>query len=77
MTPPDGRNGRSGQPWTVRVARWSARHRWPVFGAWFVLTVGLFVVSTSMGGIKALSATGAPGSGSATEAVLGFQAMNA
>ena len=77
MTPPDGRNGRSGQPWTVRVARWSARHRWPVFGAWFVLTVGLFVVSTSMGGIKALSATGAPGSGSSTEAVLGLQAMNA
>ena len=21
------------QPWTVRVATWSARHRWPVFGA--------------------------------------------
>jgi RND superfamily putative drug exporter len=61
----------------VRVARWSARHRWPVFGAWFVLTIGLFVVSTSMGGIKALSATGGPGSGSPTEAVRGNQAMNA
>ena len=77
MTPPNGRTGQARQPWTVRVARWSARHRWPVFGAWFVLTIGLFVVSTSMGGIKALSATGGPGSGSPTEAVRGNQAMNA
>ena len=77
MTPPIGRDGGPGQPWTVKVARWSARHRWPVFGAWFVLTIGLVAVSTSMGGIKALSATGGPGSGSTTEAARGFQAMNA
>src|SRR5664280_1792098 len=77
MTAPIGRDDRPGQPWTVKVARWSARHRWPVFGAWFVLTIGLFVVSTAMGGIRALSATGGPGSGSTTEAALGFQAMNA
>ena len=77
MTAPIGRDDRPGQPWTVKVARWSARHRWPVFGAWFVLTGGLFVVSTAMGGIRALSATGGPGSGSTTEAALGFQAMNA
>ena len=24
-------------PWTARVAGWSARHRWPVFGLWFVV----------------------------------------
>ena len=74
MTSP---NGRPGQPWTVRVARWSARHRWPVFALWFVLTIGLFAASTSMGGIRALSATGGPGNGSETEAVLGYRAMSA
>ncbi len=39
-----------GQPWTVRVAAWSARHRWPVVLLWFVLTIGLFVTSLTMGG---------------------------
>ncbi len=38
------------QPWTVRVAAWSARHRWPVFGLWFLLTIGLFVASLAAGG---------------------------
>ena len=37
-------------PWTVRVAAWSARHRWPVFGLWFVLTIGLFAGSMAAGG---------------------------
>jgi RND superfamily putative drug exporter len=46
-----------------------------VFAAWFVLTIGLFVVSNSMGGIRAVSATGGPGTGSPTESVLGYQAM--
>ncbi len=40
------------EPWTVRVAMWSARHRWPVFGLWFAATIGIFVVSLSMGGIN-------------------------
>jgi RND superfamily putative drug exporter len=66
---------RRSQPWTVRVASWSARHRWPVFAGWFVVTIGLFVVSQSMGGIRALSVTGGPGAGSPTEAVLGSKAM--
>jgi uncharacterized membrane protein YdfJ with MMPL/SSD domain len=34
----------------VRVAGWSARHRWPVVLLWFVLTIGLFVASLTMGG---------------------------
>src|SRR5829696_1442675 len=38
------------QPWTVRVAAWSARHRWLVFALWMVLTIGLFVVSLAAGG---------------------------
>jgi len=66
---------RQGQPWTVRVAQWSARHRWPVFGLWFVLTIGIFVVSLGMGGIRAVAATGGVG-GSDTEARDGFRAMS-
>ena len=44
------------EPWTVRVAMWSARHRWPVFGLWFVATMGLFVASLAAGGTRAQEA---------------------
>jgi len=47
---------RSTAPWTVRVAMWSARHRWPVIAGWFVCTLGLFVASMLMGGTKAQNA---------------------
>ena len=40
------------RPWTVRVAAWSAAHRWPVFGAWLVVTIGLFVGSILAGGTR-------------------------
>jgi uncharacterized membrane protein YdfJ with MMPL/SSD domain len=43
--------------WTVRVALWSAGHRWPVMLAWFAVTIGLFVASQSLGGVRAVSAT--------------------
>ncbi len=46
----------SREPATVRVAMWSARHRWPVAALWFVVTIGLLLVSLSMGGIKAADA---------------------
>ncbi|MDH4334517.1 MAG: MMPL family transporter [Chloroflexota bacterium] len=48
------------EPATVRVAMWSARYRWPVFGLWFVLTIGLFVGSLSMGGIDTGDANANP-----------------
>jgi RND superfamily putative drug exporter len=38
------------------VAGWSARHRWPVFGLWFVLTIGLFIASLLAGGTRAVEA---------------------
>jgi putative drug exporter of the RND superfamily len=41
-------------PWTVRVAAWSARHRWPVFVLWFAGTFGLLGASVAAGGIRAL-----------------------
>ena len=50
----------SGEPATVRVAMWSARHRWPVVALWFVATIGLFVVSLAMGGINAADANANP-----------------
>jgi RND superfamily putative drug exporter len=50
----------SREPATVRVAMWSARHRWPVIVVWFIATIGLFVASQSMGGIKALDANTDP-----------------
>ena len=37
-------------PWTVRVAAFSAAHRWPVIGLWFVVTIGLFAASIAAGG---------------------------
>jgi hypothetical protein len=43
-------------PWTVRVAGWSARHRWPIFVIWFVATIGLFAVSLAAGGTNSVEA---------------------
>jgi uncharacterized membrane protein YdfJ with MMPL/SSD domain len=43
-------------PWTVRLAGWSARHRWPVVGLWFALTIGLFVASLAAGGMNSAEA---------------------
>jgi RND superfamily putative drug exporter len=44
------------RPWTVRVAAWSAAHRWPVFALWFVLTIGTFAASLAAGGTRAVDA---------------------
>jgi uncharacterized membrane protein YdfJ with MMPL/SSD domain len=46
----------SSSPWTVRVAGFSARHRWPVIGLWFVFTVGLFAASLGIGGTNTADA---------------------
>ncbi len=53
-------NPGSREPATVRVAMWSARHRWPVAGLWFVVTIGLLLISLSVGGIKAADANENP-----------------
>jgi uncharacterized membrane protein YdfJ with MMPL/SSD domain len=42
-------------PLTVRVASWSARHRWPVLGLWFLCTFGLLAASLAAGGQRVLS----------------------
>ena len=56
-TPPTTLNR---EPATVRVAMWSARHRWPVVGLWFVATIGVFVLSAALGGIRADDPNGNP-----------------
>ncbi|HEV8546644.1 MAG TPA: MMPL family transporter, partial [Candidatus Limnocylindrales bacterium] len=53
MNPSDPARHAARPPWTVRVAGWSARHRWPVFVVWFVVTIGLFVASLAAGGTNA------------------------
>jgi RND superfamily putative drug exporter len=49
-----------GEPATVRIAMWTSRHRWPVAIVWFVATIGLFVLSQSMGGIRTDDPNGNP-----------------
>jgi RND superfamily putative drug exporter len=67
--------GRSGKPVTVRIATWSARHRWPVFVLWFVFTIGLFATSVAMGGTKTIQGTQA--SGDTTESGIAEATFNA
>jgi len=45
----------SREPWTVRIAVWSARHRWAVLAGWFVLTLGLMLGSAAIGGQRSQS----------------------
>jgi RND superfamily putative drug exporter len=45
------------KPFTVRVAAWSARNHWLVFGLWLVATIGIFAVSLAMGGTKSEGAS--------------------
>ncbi len=41
-------------PWTVRVATWSARHRWLVVILWFAATLGTLGASIAAGGITSI-----------------------
>src|SRR5437867_12435843 len=47
-------------PLTVRVAAWSARHRWPVFVLWFVATFGILAGGFAAGGIYTLDVNDDP-----------------
>ena len=62
-SPDDGVGRRAGNgetprivrsPWTVRVAAWSARHRWLVFVLCFAATFGTLAAGFAAGGINAL-----------------------
>jgi putative drug exporter of the RND superfamily len=43
------------EPWTVKVAVWSARHRYPVLAAWLVLVAGLMLGAIALGGQRSQS----------------------
>jgi uncharacterized membrane protein YdfJ with MMPL/SSD domain len=49
-----------GEPTTVRVAMWSSRHRWPVAAGWFLVTIGVFILSQALGGIRTDDPNGSP-----------------
>lgn len=59
LDPSNNTSGNRG-PGTVRIAMWSARHRWPVVALWFVATIGIFALSLSLGGINAADANANP-----------------
>ena len=42
---------------TVRLALWSAHHRWPVLGLWFLFCFGMIAASAAAGGQRDLSIT--------------------
>ncbi len=50
------------KPMTVRIANWSARHRWPVVVAWFAMVAALTLGGTAGLGTKTVgfSSTGLP-----------------
>ena len=50
----------SREPATVHVAMWSSRHRWLVSAGWFIGTIGLFVLSQALGGIRTDDPNGDP-----------------
>jgi RND superfamily putative drug exporter len=64
------------EPATVRVAMWSARHRWAVVVIWFAATIGVFATSLSMGGIAAGDANDNPND-KQLEASLAYDVFNA
>ncbi len=65
------------QPWTVRVAAWSARHRWPVFTLWFVATIGLYLASLAAGGTQAQNAVSNDTGGSRYESLRAMEIFDA
>ena len=67
---------RPGEPATVRVAMWSSRHRWPVAGGWFLATIGLFVTSMALGGIRTDNPNGNPNDVK-TESVRAYEVFDA
>jgi RND superfamily putative drug exporter len=63
-------------PWTVRVATWSARHRWLVFVLWFVATIGTLVGSIAAGGINTIDAFDDP-NGPKLESEIAYDVLGA
>lgn len=63
-------------PLTVRIASWSARHRWLVFALWFAGTIGTLVASVAAGGIRTIDAFEDP-NGPRLESELAYEVLGA
>jgi RND superfamily putative drug exporter len=63
-------------PFTVRIATWSARHRWLVFVLWFAATLGMLGASFAAGGIRALDVNEDP-NGPQLESEIAFDVYGA
>ena len=63
-------------PWTVRVATWSARHRWLVFVLWFVATLGTLGASFAAGGITTIDVDEDP-NGPRLESEVAYEVLGA
>jgi uncharacterized membrane protein YdfJ with MMPL/SSD domain len=63
-------------PWTVRVASFSAAHRWPVIVLWFAATIGIFAASLAAGGTAAENAVASEG-GPRYESGRAYEVFNA
>src|SRR3954451_14879232 len=63
-------------PLTVRIAMWSARHKWLVFALWFVGTLGTLGASVAAGGIRTIDAFDDP-NGPKLEAEVAYDVLGA
>jgi uncharacterized membrane protein YdfJ with MMPL/SSD domain len=63
-------------PLTVRVAMWSARHKWLVFVLWFAGTLGTLGASIAAGGIKTIDAFDDP-NGPKLESEIAYDVLGA
>jgi RND superfamily putative drug exporter len=66
----------SGAPLTVRIATWSARHRWLVFILWFAATIGTLVASIAAGGIRTIDVNEDP-NGPRLESEVAYEVLGA
>ncbi|MDQ3408145.1 MAG: MMPL family transporter [Chloroflexota bacterium] len=64
-------------PWTVRVASFSAAHRWSVFTLWVLATVGIFLASLAAGGTAAENAVAGDDEGSRYESGRAYEVFDA
>ena len=63
-------------PLTVRVATWSARHRWLVVGLWFAATLGTLGASFAAGGIRTIDVDEDP-NGPRLESEVAYEVLGA
>jgi RND superfamily putative drug exporter len=63
-------------PLTVRVATWSARHRWLVFVLWFAATIGTLGASVAAGGIRTIDVNEDP-NGPRLESEVAYEVLGA